>query len=249
MAEGETIDFVLANDDSAAPPDLPTYVKNEERVCEAFWRSWASKCSYEGPWRQIVMRSLITLKAMIHAPTGGIVATPTASLPEHIGGARNWDYRCCWLRDSTFTALALLHSGYMEEAGRWVNWLIQAIDPERERTKVFYGVVPHTEIDEFEADWLAGFNGSQPVRFGNAGRTQLQLGAYGEVQDTLHQWRLRSGKAERGGWMRQRAVLKRLGSLVGEPDAGIWEQRGHPERFTESRALAWVAFDRALRTA
>jgi GH15 family glucan-1,4-alpha-glucosidase len=248
LAEGQTVDFVL-NSKDAAPVDIPAYVASAQAACEAFWRAWVSRCTYDGPWRDVVTRSLITLKALIYSPSGGIVAAPTASLPEHVGGVRNWDYRYCWLRDSTFTVLALLHAGYLEEASAWVNWLIRAIDPEKERTKVFYGVVPNTEVDEYEAGWLKGFNASRPVRFGNGARTQLQLGVYGEVQDTLHQWRLASGKAERDGWAQQCATLTRLGSLASEPDAGIWEQRGHLERFTLSRALAWVAFDRALRTA
>ncbi len=248
LTAGETIDFVLTPE-SAAPADLASYVRSAEAACEAFWRAWTSKCRYQGPWRGAVTRSLITLKALIHAPTGGMVAAPTSSLPEHIGGARNWDYRYCWLRNSTFAVLALLHAGYVEEAGRWVQWLVRAVNPEKQRTRVFYGVVPGTEVDEFEAGWLAGFNNSRPARFGNDARTQLQLGVYGEVQDTLHQWRQASREPERDGWPRQCVMLRRLGSLVAAPDAGIWEQRGHLECFTESRALAWVAFDRAIRTA
>jgi GH15 family glucan-1,4-alpha-glucosidase len=248
LAEGETVDFILTNE-NVAPVELPECVKTAEATCEAFWRAWVSKCSYDGPWRRAVTRSLVTLKALIYAPTGGIVAAPTASLPEHLGGSRNWDYRYCWLRDSTFAMLALLHTGYLEEAGAWVNWLLRAADPRTAPIKVFYGVVPNTEIDEYEADWLAGFNGSRPVRFGNDARTQLQLGVYGEVQDTLYQWRLASGGAECRGWAQQCAMLRRLVPVVGELDSGIWEQRGHLERFTQSRALAWVAFDRALQTA
>ncbi len=248
LSEGETIDFVLTDAETAAR-DFRGYADESENRCEKFWRGWVSRCAYEGPWREAVIRSLITLKALIYAPTGGVIAAPTSSLPECMGGSRNWDYRYCWLRDSTFTVLALLHAGYLEEAGAWVNWLIGAIDPEKERTRIFYGVVPGEEIQEFEADWLGGFNGSRPVRLGNGARDQLQLGVYGEVQDTLHQWRVKSGKAENAGWMRQCAMLKRLATLVDEPDAGIWEQRGHLERFTHSRAMAWVAFDRALATA
>ena len=248
LAEGETIDFILS-DKNASPVELPAYIATAEAACEAFWRAWISKCSYDGPWRRAVARSLITLKALIYAPSGGIVAAPTTSLPERIGGSRNWDYRYCWLRDSTFAVLAFLHTGYLEEADAWVNWLLRAADPRTARTHVFYGVVPNTEIDEYEAHWLAGFNGSRPVRFGNDARTQLQLGVYGEVQDTLYQWRLASGGAECRGWAQQCTMLSRLVPVMGEPDAGIWEQRGHLERFTQSRALAWVAFDRALETA
>ena len=248
LAESETIDFILS-DKNASPVELPAYIATAEAACEAFWRAWISKCSYDGPWRRAVARSLITLKALIYAPSGGIVAAPTTSLPERVGGSRNWDYRYCWLRDSTFAVLAFLHTGYLEEADAWVNWLLRAADPRTARTHVFYGVVPNTEIDEYEAHWLAGFNGSRPVRFGNDARTQLQLGVYGEVQDTLYQWRLASGGAECRGWAQQCTMLSRLVPVMGEPDAGIWEQRGHLERFTQSRALAWVAFDRALETA
>ena len=248
LTEGETIDFILT-DKNAAPIELPAYIATAEAACDAFWRAWISKCSYDGPWRRAVARSLITLKALIYAPSGGIVAAPTTSLPERIGGSRNWDYRYCWLRDSTFAVLAFIHTGYLEEAGAWVNWLLRAADPRTARTHVFYGVVPNTEIDEYEARWLAGFNGSRPVRFGNDARTQLQLGLYGEVQDTLYQWRLASGDTERDSWAQQGAMLRQLVPVMGEPDAGIWEQRGHLERFTQSRALAWVAFDRALQTA
>ena len=248
LAEGETIDFILTHE-NVASAKLQEYGKTAEVACEAFWRAWVSKCSYDGPWRRAVARSLITLKALIYAPSGGIVAAPTTSLPERIGGSRNWDYRYCWLRNSTFAVLAFLHTGYLEEADAWVNWLLGAADPRTARTHVFYGVVPNTEIDEYEAHWLAGFNGSRPVRFGNDARTQLQLGVYGEVQDTLYQWRLASAGAECRGWVQQCAMLRRLVPVMGEPDAGIWEQRGHLERFTQSRALAWVAFDRALQTA
>ncbi|MGC2785255.1 MAG: glycoside hydrolase family 15 protein [Roseiarcus sp.] len=248
LAESETIDFILS-DKNASPVELPAYIATAEAACEAFWRAWISKCSYDGPWRRAVARSLITLKALIYAPSGGIVAAPTTSLPERVGGSRNWDYRYCWLRDSTFAVLAFLHTGYLEEADAWVNWSLRAADPRTARTHVFYGVVPNTEIDEYEAHWLAGFNGSRPVRFGNDARTQLQLGVYGEVQDTLYQWRLASGGAECRGWAQQCTMLSRLVPVMGEPDAGIWEQRGHLERFTQSRALAWVAFDRALETA
>jgi GH15 family glucan-1,4-alpha-glucosidase len=166
-----------------------------------------------------------------------------------MGGHRNWDYRYCWLRDSTFTVLALLHAGYPEEAEAWINWLIRAIAPKAHRTRTFYGVIPHTEINEFEASWLSGFNGSRPVRFGNSARDQIQLGIYGEVQDTLHQWRMSVEKPEESVWQDQCDMLHRLVSLVGKPDAGIWEQRGHLEMFTQSQALAWVGLDRAIKSA
>ena len=248
LAEGETIDFVFSSADT--PPSHPAaYVANAEAACESFWRRWSAQCRYQGPWSALVRRSLITLKALVYAPSGGIVAAPTTSLPEHMGGARNWDYRYCWLRDATFTVLALMHAGYVDEAGAWVNWLIRALASEGGRTRVFYGVVPGAEIEEREADWLSGFNGSRPVRLGNRAKHQLQLDIFGEVQDTLHQWRTAIDRPEPVGWDQQRAMLAELESAIDQPDAGIWEQRGHREYFTQSRVLAWVAFDRALRSA
>jgi GH15 family glucan-1,4-alpha-glucosidase len=248
LSTGQEISFVLTESDSA-PSALESYTRDAAARCERFWRQWSSRCTYNGPWRDAVVRSLITLKALIHAPSGGIVAAPTTSLPENMGGHRNWDYRYCWLRDSTFTVLALLHAGYPEEAEAWVKWLVRAISPNTHRTKTFYGVIPHTEIDELEASWLCGFNGSRPVRFGNGARDQVQLGIYGEVQDTLHQWRMSVQKPEKSAWQDQCDMLHRLISLVGKPDAGIWEQRGHLEMFTQSQALAWVGFDRAIKSA
>ena len=234
LAKGETVDFILTGE-NAASGEPPEDAKTAEAACEAFWRAWISKCSYDGPWHRAVARSLITLKALIYAPSGGIVAAPTTSLPERIGGSRNWDYRYCWLRDSTFAVLAFLHTGYLEEAGAWVNWLLRAADPRTARTHVFYGVVPNTEIDEYEARWLAGFNGSRPVRFGNDARTQLQLGLYGEVQDTLYQWRLASGGTERD----------RLGATVGDAEAACAghgrTRRGHMGAAGPSRALHAIA--------
>jgi GH15 family glucan-1,4-alpha-glucosidase len=214
---------------------------------ERFWHDWCAQCTYQGPWRNALLRSLVTLKALVYAPSGGIIAAPTTSLPEEIGGVRNWDYRYCWLRDSTFTVLALLHAGYRDEAKAWVAWLLRAITPDRSRTQPVYGVTGERRLREYEADWLPGFCKSRPVRFGNDAYLQYQLDVYGEVQDTLHQWRQISGSRVSNAWKVQREMLGRLEAIWRKPDAGIWEQRGPPEYFTQSRALAWVAVDRAVK--
>lgn len=244
VSEGQTISFVLGH----APPDPDKFAQQSEAECEAFWAQWTSRCRYEGPWRDQVQRSLITLKALIYAPSGGIVAAPTTSLPERMGGSRNWDYRFCWLRDSTFTVLALLHAGHREEARAWVKWLRGAVAPSSHAAKTLYGITRNDGMEETEAPWLPGFNGSSPVRFGNDARNQLQLDIYGEVQDTLHQWRALADPKDDLGWRDQCAMLDRLSTLWTHPDAGIWEQRGRPECFTQSRAFCWLAFDRAVKS-
>lgn len=247
VREGETISFILCNAPHV-PVDPEAFAAQSEAQCEAFWRQWTARCRYEGPWRDEVQRSLITLKALIYVPSGGIVAAPTTSLPERMGGSRNWDYRFCWLRDSTFTVLALLHAGHGEEARAWVKWLRGAVAPSRE-AKTLYCITQKEGAEESEAPWLSGFNGSKPVRFGNDARNQLQLDIYGEVQDTLHQWRALADPKDHTGWSDQCAMLDKLAGLWTRPDAGIWEQRGRPECFTQSRAFAWLAFDRAIKSA
>ena len=248
LSEGDAIDFVLSAGE-AAPQDAGAFAAEAEKRCVAFWRAWVARCTYAGPWRATVVRSLITLKALIYAPSGAMVAAPTASLPEHIGGARNWDYRYCWLRDSTFTVLAFLHSGYLEEAQAWVNWFVATTKANSGRLYPFYGVAGTETIEEMEAEWLSGFANSRPVRFGNAARRQLQLDVYGEAQDAIFQWRVAADRKGDFGWPQQVRMLNHLSGLVDQPDCGIWEQRGHRELFTQSRALAWVAFDRVRRSA
>ncbi len=247
LDEGETLSFILASPDERIA-DPQHYAARAQAECEAFWQQWSARSRYEGPWRAEIQRSLITLKALIYRPSGGIIAAPTASLPERMGGARNWDYRFCWLRDSTFTVLALLHAGHREEARAWVKWLRSAVAPSVETTRTLYGITRNEGIAETEAPWLPGFNDSTPVRFGNDARNQLQLDIYGEVQDTMHQWRALADPKDRTGWSDQCAMLERLCGLWTRPDAGIWEQRGRPECFTQSRAFAWLAFDRAVKS-
>ncbi len=248
LSEGEAVDFVLSAGDDA-PKDPGAFAAEAEARCVAFWRAWTARCTYIGPWRAVVLRSLITLKALIYAPTGAMVAAPTSSLPEQVGGERNWDYRYCWLRDATFTVMAFLHAGYLEEAEAWVTWFVAATKANSGKLYPFYGVNGAPTIEETEADWLPGFARSRPVRFGNAARRQLQLDVYGEAQDAIFQWR---GAAERKGdfgWAQQVRMLNHLSGVLDQPDCGIWEQRSHREWFTQSRVLAWVAFDRVRRSA
>lgn len=243
LSAGDQIAFVLGGRPGPGDPDRLL------RECEHYWRDWTGQCTYQGAWRDVVVRSLITLKALIHQPTGGMVAAPTASLPEQLGGSRNWDYRFCWLRDSTMTVLSLLHAGYRDEARAWVQWLLDAIAPDKAATQPVYGLLGNPDLPEYEADWLPGFGGARPVRFGNAACRQFQLDIYGEVLDTIHQWHSLAGSEIESSWTKLRQMLARLETLWRDPDAGFWEQRSRPEYFTHSRAQAWVAFDRALKSA
>jgi GH15 family glucan-1,4-alpha-glucosidase len=245
MSAGQEVAYVLS---AQALPGITGDVQRVLRETEEYWRQWCAKCTYDGPWRDTVVRSLITLKALIYAPTGGIVAAPTTSLPELYGGSRNWDYRFCWLRDSTFTVLALLHAGYRDEARQWVSWLLGAIGPRSDNVQPVYGIRGNADLPEYEASWLPGFRGSCPVRFGNAAYLQFQLDVYGEIQDTLHQWRALGGTAVQSSWGKQCELMARLETMWQEPDAGFWEQRSDPQKFTQSRALAWVAVDRAIQS-
>jgi len=248
LSEGEAVDFVLSAPEDA-PEDAGVFAAEAERRCAAFWRAWAVRCTYIGPWRAAVVRSLITLKALIYAPTGAMVAAPTSSLPEQMGGERNWDYRYCWLRDATFTIMAFLHAGYLEEAEAWVNWFVAATKANSGKLYPFYGVNGAEVIEEREADWLSGFDHSRPVRFGNGARRQLQLDVYGEAQDAIFQWRAAADRKGDFGWAQQVRMLNHLSGVLDQPDCGIWEQRSHREWFTQSRVLAWVAFDRVQRSA
>ncbi|GAA5016758.1 glycoside hydrolase family 15 protein [Kitasatospora paranensis] len=213
------------------------------------WQSWAAGCRYRGEWQQAVLRSLITLKALAYEPTGGIVAAPTASLPESIGGVRNWDYRFCWLRDSSMTLSALLRGGFREEAAAWRKWLLRAIAGDPGDLQAVYGVAGERGLPETEADWLPGYRSSAPVRFGNAAVRQLQLDVYGEVVDTLH-LALEAGiPMERQVWSLLRTLMAFLEQHWSEPDEGLWEVRGGRRHFVHSKVMAWVAADRALKMA
>ncbi|TQN31504.1 GH15 family glucan-1,4-alpha-glucosidase [Haloactinospora alba] len=214
---------------------------------ERFWEQWVRECSYDGDYRDAVVRSLITLKALTYRPTGGIVAAPSSSLPEEIGGVRNWDYRYCWLRDATITLEALIRSGYTDEALAWREWLVRAVAGEPQHMQIMYGVRGERRLAEWEADWLPGYEGSRPVRIGNAAVGQYQLDVYGEVMDVLHLAR-RSGL--QGGehlWGLQRSLVNYLEWCWDEPDEGLWEVRGPRQHFVHSKVMAWVAADRAVR--
>jgi GH15 family glucan-1,4-alpha-glucosidase len=216
---------------------------------EAQWRDWSGRCTYRGRWQVPVLRSLITLKTLTYAPTGGIVAAPTTSLPEHPGGVRNWDYRYCWLRDATFTLNALLLSGYEREATDWREWLLRAVAGSPRDLQILYSVTGARRLEEIELPWLPGYGGASPVRVGNAASRQFQLDVYGEVMDTLHLARVSGIAPEEAAWWLQCAILQFLENAWREPDSGLWEVRGPRRHFTHSKVMAWVAFDRAIKDA
>jgi GH15 family glucan-1,4-alpha-glucosidase len=216
---------------------------------EGEWREWSGRCTYRGRWKDCVVRSLITLKALTYKPTGGLIAAPTTSLPELPGGVRNWDYRYCWLRDATFTLNALLLAGYEDEATAWREWLLRAVAGSPDDLQVLYGVTGVRRLDEYEVAWLPGYEKSVPVRIGNAAAKQCQLDVYGEVMDTLHLARLAGLPPEAEAWQVQVALLKFLESHWELPDEGLWEVRGPRRHFTHSKIMAWVAFDRAIKDA
>jgi GH15 family glucan-1,4-alpha-glucosidase len=245
VAEGESVPFVLTYLPShkEEPAHLDAFQSLDQT--RRFWSGWVSRCTYQGDYRDAVIRSLITLKALTYQPTGGIVAAGTTSLPEDIGGVRNWDYRYCWLRDATITLEALLRTGYTEEAKAWRLWLGRAIAGNPRDLQIMYGVAGERRLDEWEADWLPGYENSAPVRIGNAAAGQLQLDVYGEVIDAL-QLSCRVGlHDDRHTWSLQRSLLKFLEEHWAEADEGLWEVRGPRRHFVHSKVMAWVAFDRA----
>jgi GH15 family glucan-1,4-alpha-glucosidase len=248
VAEGRRVPFVLTWYPSFR--DLPVEVDPEDALLETteFWREWIGRCRYEGDGHDSVHRSLIVLKALTYAPTGGIVAAPTTSLPEHIGGVRNWDYRFCWVRDATLTLIALLTAGYAEEADHWRTWLMRAAAGNPQDLQIMYGVAGEQRLTELELDWLAGYEGSGPVRTGNLASEQVQLDVYGELMDALYQARTLGLQASEHAWSLQRVLLRDLEKRWRSPDNGIWEIRGEPQHFVHSKVMAWVAFDRAVRT-
>jgi GH15 family glucan-1,4-alpha-glucosidase len=247
--EGETIPFVLTYGPSHLPLPAPINPAQALQDTEDFWTDWCSHCTYEGDNRDMVIRSLITLKALTYDPTGGIVAAPTASLPEKLGGMRNWDYRFCWLRDATFTLLALMNSGYTEEALAWHNWLLRAAAGSPANMQIMYGIMGQRRLLEWEAGWLPGYEGAQPVRVGNAAHAQLQLDVYGELADAFYQWRMAALELGEGSWALECTVLQHLAEVWDEPDHGIWERRGEGKHYVSSKVMTWVAFDRGIKSA
>jgi GH15 family glucan-1,4-alpha-glucosidase len=230
---------------------LPKVVDPERALAdtERLWHEWVAGCKYDGEYAEAVHRSLIVLKALTYAPTGGIVAAPTTSLPELIGGERNWDYRYCWLRDATFTLYALLNAGFTQEASAWRDWLLRSVAGDASKVQILYGVGGQRRVPEFELPWLPGYAGSSPVRIGNAAHEQFQLDVYGEVMDVLHQARMHGLDPSDHAWSLQRTLLDFLEGAWDRPDEGIWEVRGPRRHFVHSKVLAWVAFDRAVQGA
>jgi GH15 family glucan-1,4-alpha-glucosidase len=250
VSAGETVPFVLTYSPSHLPPPAPIDPEIALQETETFWRDWCSHCTRDGEYRDLIMRSLITLKALTFAPTGGIVAAPTTSLPEKLGGTRNWDYRFCWLRDATFTLLALMNSGYTEEALAWHNWLLRAAAGSPANMQIMYGIWGQRRLLEWEAGWLDGYEGAKPVRVGNAAHAQLQLDVYGELIDAFHQSRMAKLKLDdEATWALECAVLIHLAKVWDRPDHGIWERRGEPKHYVFSKVMTWVAFDRGIKSA
>ncbi|MGZ4615703.1 MAG: glycoside hydrolase family 15 protein [Actinomycetes bacterium] len=245
---GDKVNFVLtwhpSNQHRPASVDPEVALDATRR----FWEDWAGACTYDGPYRDAVMRSLVTLKALTYAPTGGIVAAPTTSLPETLGGDRNWDYRYCWLRDASFTLQALVKTGYTDEARAWREWLLRAIAGSPSRLQILYGVAGERRVPEWEVPWLAGYEDARPVRVGNGAVDQLQLDVYGEVMDTLWLGRTYDLDPNEDAWRMQLGLMDYLEKVWKEPDEGLWEVRGGRKHFVHSKVLAWVAADRAVRT-
>jgi GH15 family glucan-1,4-alpha-glucosidase len=249
VSEGETIPFVLTYGPSHLPVPEPINPAQALQDTEDFWTEWCSRCTYEGDSRALVTRSLITLKALTYEPTGGIVAAPTTSLPEKLGGSRNWDYRFCWLRDATFTLLALMNSGYTEEASAWHSWLLRAAAGSPDNMQIMYGIMGQRRLLEWEAGWLPGYEGAQPVRVGNAAHAQLQLDVYGELIDAFYQSRVAELKLDQVSWALARNIVEHVGDVWDQPDHGIWERRGERKHYVFSKVMTWVAIDRAIKGA
>ena len=247
VGHGQRLAFVITFFPSHEAPPLPIDPFESQAATELSWHKWCAQCAYEGKWRNAVVRSLITLKSLTYAPTGGIVAAPTTSLPERLGGPRNWDYRFCWVRDSTFTLYALLLAGYRDEASAWRDWLLRSAAGRPEDLQTLYGVDGDRIRTEFEIPWLAGYAKSKPVRVGNAASVQLQLDVYGELIDALCLARSAGLERDASEWRFEVTLLRFLERSWREPDHGIWETRGEKRHFTHSKVMAWVAFDRAIR--
>ena len=246
---GERKAFVLSYARSNEPLPKAIDAEAQLRATEQYWSQWSSRNQIVCPWNEAVCRSLITLKALTYEPTGGMVAAPTTSLPEQVGGPRNWDYRYCWLRDATLTLLALMNAGYYDEARNWRDWLLRAAAGSPRQIQIMYGIRGERRLTEWEVPWLSGYEKSAPVRIGNAAHNQLQLDIFGEVMDALHQARQGGLGGYEAGWDLEREFLAHLETIWKEPDEGIWEVRGGREHFTYSKVMAWVAFDRAVKSA
>ncbi len=250
VKEGTTTSFALTYGESFVPDPPAANLEILLGKTEQYWKDWSAKCDVrEGPYAAAVKRSLITLKAMTYAPTGGVVAAMTTSLPEQFGGPRNWDYRYCWLRDATLTLLALMNTGYFEEARAWREWLLRAVAGSPHQMQIMYGIAGERRLYEVEIPWLPGYEKSAPVRIGNGAHQQTQIDVYGELLDALHQARKGGLVPEKSGWDLQLAIVEHLEDVWKKPDQGIWEVRSGPEHFVYSKVMAWVAFDRSIKSA
>jgi GH15 family glucan-1,4-alpha-glucosidase len=247
VGAGQRVPFTLTWTPTYTPEPRVLDPEHELEATAAWWREWSGRSTYRGEWADEVQRSLITLKALTYAPTGGLVAAATTSLPEQLGGVRNWDYRYCWLRDSTFTLYALMAGGYVDEARAWGNWLVNAAAGEPVKLQIMYGLAGERRLTELELGWLPGYEGSAPVRVGNAAYDQHQLDIYGELMDALHYARRVGIEGSNESWRVQRAVTRVLEERWQAPDEGIWEIRGPARHFTHSKVMAWVALDRAVK--
>jgi GH15 family glucan-1,4-alpha-glucosidase len=247
VSEGERVPFDLTWCPSHLEATQDLEPDEALRQTEEWWQEWSARCTVDGPWQEAVQRSLITLKALTYRPTGAIVAAPTTGLPEQFGGVRNWDYRYCWLRDATFTLLALMNAGYQREARAWREWLVRAVAGRPDQIHIMYGLAGERRLPEMEIDWLPGFAQSRPVRIGNAAHAQFQLDVFGEILDATHQaWKL-GIPLDDNAWRVDTALATYLETAWREPDEGIWEVRGPRRHFTHSKMMAWVAMDRAVK--
>ena len=248
VTQNQRYPFTLVWHPSHEEPPAPLDAYYAVRLTDAFWKDWSARCTYDGRWRDAVVRSLITLKALTYEPTGGIVAAVTTSLPETVGGSRNWDYRYCWLRDATLTLESFMRGGYIDEAIAWRDWLLRAVAGDPSRLQIMYGPAGERRLQEWEATWLPGYQESTPVRIGNAASGQFQLDVYGEVMSALYASAHAQGVQSESAWALQCALVEFLETGWAEPDDGIWEVRGPQRHFTHSKVMAWVAVDRAVRT-
>ncbi len=247
LAAGERKSFMLTWYPSHENPPAPVEIDSVLHATERYWETWAARCTYRGPWRGAVLRSLLTLKALTYSPTGGIVAAATTSLPEFVGGVRNWDYRFCWLRDATFTLYSFMSAGYTEEARAWSDWLLRAVAGDPAQFQIMYGLAGERTLTEHELGHLSGYEHSRPVRVGNAASEQFQLDVYGEVMDAMHAARAAGIKTDEQSWHLQRHIIDFVAAHWRDPDEGIWEIRGPRRHFTHSKVMAWVAMDRAVK--
>jgi GH15 family glucan-1,4-alpha-glucosidase len=246
VRKGDRVPFVLTWFPSSELPPKPVDAEEALASTALLWHEWMADCTYDGEYKRAVHTSLLVLKALTYQPTGAIVAAPTTSLPEQIGGVRNWDYRYSWLRDATFALYAMMNAGFNDEARAWRDWLLRAVAGDPAEMQILYGVAGERRIPEFEVDWLPGYAGSRPVRIGNAAHEQFQLDVYGEMMDSLHESRRHGLVRDDRAWALQQTVMEFLEGAWDQPDDGIWEVRGPRRHFTHSKVLAWVAFDRAV---